>query len=422
MSIRVLDRDAPARLLSEPGVARVMAALATAGEETRLVGGCVRDALLGRAVSDMDLTTTLLPDAVIARARAAGLRSIPTGIEHGTVTLLADGHAFEVTTLREDVETDGRHAVVRFGRDFALDAQRRDFTINALAVDADGILHDTTGGMADLATGRVRFIGDPDTRIREDALRILRFFRFHARYGSGDPDPAGLRACILARDALNGLSRERIRAEFLKLLLAPGAVAAVGILSDSGLLMRLIGGLGEIGRLQRALQAGAGCNPGASRCGYPPEIGSLAALAVLSVDDAERLRLSLRLAKAEHALLVAYAEALAALHATLRIDRDDLRRLTAIHGLPAVVLGLDAVRGEPRPSVTAEALALLGEMQSGSVSVPVLPLSGRDLVARGVPAGPEVGRRLALAKTLWLQQNCPEGEAVREDLLRRATA
>ncbi len=422
MSERVLDPEAPRRLLAQSGVARVMAALAMAGEETRLVGGCVRDALLGRAVNDIDLATTLRPDRVIARAKAAGLRSIPTGIEHGTVTLLADGHAFEVTTLREDIETDGRHAVVRFGRSFERDAQRRDFTINALAVAVDGTLHDTTGGMADLATGRVRFIGEAGTRIREDALRILRFFRFHARYGLDAPDPAGLRACIAARDALDGLSRERIRDEFLKLLAAPGAVAAIGILSDGGLLTRLIGGLGDVGRLQRVLQAGAMFNAGESPRPYAQEIGCLAALTVFSIDDAERLRVRLRLARAECALLVAYARVLAALQAMPQIDADDVRRLTAIHGFPAVGLGLDAVRGEPRPSVTDDARSLLIEIRNGSVSMPRFPLTGADLVARGVLPGPEVGRRLALAKSLWLKLGCPEGEAARTDLLDRATA
>lgn len=422
MSHRALDREAPARLLAEPGVIRVMAALTADGEETRLVGGCVRDALLGRAVSDIDLATTLRPERVVARAEAANLRSIPTGIEHGTVTLLADGHAFEVTTLREDVETDGRHAVVRFGRSFALDAQRRDFTINALAVDADGTLHDTTGGMADLATGRVRFIGEAGTRIREDALRILRFFRFHARYGFGAPDPAGLHACIVARDAVNRLSRERIRVEFLKLLVAPGAVAAVTELSENGLLMRLIGGLGDIGRLQSVLQAGVTVGRAASPCPYPLEIGSLAALAVFSVDDAERLRLRLRLAKAEHALLVSYARTLAALHGSLRIGPDDMRRLAATHDLSAVILGLDAVQREPRPRVTADATTLIGDIQIGAVPVPRLPLAGADLVAHGIPQGPEVGRRLAAAKAIWLEQGCPENDVAREDLLRRATA
>ena len=170
-----LDRAGLARLRERPSVRRALAALDGPGAETRVVGGCVRDALLGRAAADIDLATTLLPETVMARARAAGLKAVPTGIEHGTVTLVAAGEPIEVTTLREDVETDGRRAVVRFGGDFAQDAARRDFTVNALSLDAAGHLHDTTGGVADLQAGRVRFIGDPATRIREAALLLFQF-------------------------------------------------------------------------------------------------------------------------------------------------------------------------------------------------------------------------------------------------------
>ncbi len=234
-----LDHGGLAALLDQPGVRRALAALDVKGAETRLVGGCVRDALLGNPSADIDLATTLLPDAVMdAARRVPGLKAVPTGIEHGTVTLVTGDGPIEVTTLREDVETDGRHAVVRFGGDFARDAERRDFTVNALSLGADGRLHDTVGGLPDLAAGRVRFIGDPATRIREDALRILRFFRFHARFGAGPPDAAALAACIAARDALDRLSRERVRAEFLKLLTAPGGVPMVGTLSATGLLQR----------------------------------------------------------------------------------------------------------------------------------------------------------------------------------------
>jgi poly(A) polymerase len=244
---RALDRAALSALLERPGVRRALAALDAPGAETRLVGGCVRDALLGIPSADIDLATTLLPESVLVRAgKAAGLKAVPTGIEHGTVTLVTEDGPIEVTTLREDVETDGRHAVVRFGGDFARDAERRDFTVNALSLGADGTLHDTVGGLADLEAARVRFIGDPATRIREDALRILRFFRFHARFGAGEaPDAAALAACVAARDALDRLSRERVRAEFLKLLAAPDGPAMVATLSATGLLQRITGGVGE---------------------------------------------------------------------------------------------------------------------------------------------------------------------------------
>lgn len=409
MTANRLDPAGPRTLLGVPGLARVLAALTVAGEHTRLVGGCVRDALLGHPSNDIDLATTLLPDAVVARAEAAGLRSIPTGIEHGTVTLMAGNAAFEVTTLREDIETDGRHAVVRFGRDFGLDAQRRDFTINALSVDVDGKLHDTTGGLADLEAGRVRFIGDAATRIREDALRILRFFRFHARYGAEAPDADGLAASIRARAALDGLSRERVRAELLKLLLAPGAVPAVTVLSETGLLGRLVGGIGDLRRFERAARP------------HRDAVERLAALAVFSVSDAERLAVRLRLSKAEQGGLVAYARALAALKAGTGVDATGMRRLAAEHGAPVLALVRDVLEGGP-PAVTAEAGELLERMVRGEVPVPVFPLAGADLVRRGIPAGPEIGRRLGLARALWLAAGCPDDAVARETLLERATA
>ena len=177
-------------------------------------------------IGDIDIATTALPDEVIRRARAAGIKSVPTGIEHGTVTLVVDGQPFEVTTLREDIETFGRKAKVAFGRDWVRDAERRDFTINGLSVDADGIVHDHVGGLDDIAARRVRFIGDPDRRIAEDYLRILRFFRIHAAYGEGEPDRAGYLACIAGRAGLATLSAERMRMEVLKLMVAEGAAGA----------------------------------------------------------------------------------------------------------------------------------------------------------------------------------------------------
>lgn len=409
MTAHRLDPDGPRSLLATPGLARVLAALRVPGEHTRLVGGCVRDALLGHPSNDIDLATTLLPEAVVACAKTAGLRSIPTGIEHGTVTLMAGTATFEVTTLREDIETDGRHAVVRFGRDFGLDAQRRDFTINALSVDGEGHLHDTTGGLADLRAGRVRFIGAAATRIREDALRILRFFRFHARYGAEAPDAEGLAACIGARAALDGLSRERVRGELLKLLLAPGAVPAVTVLSETGLLGRLVGGIGDLRRFERTTR-------------HPWDATArLAALSVFSADDAERLTARLRLSKAEQNRLGSYAPALAALRSRAVIDVTEMRRLAAVHGAEPIALAGDAL-GECPLQITAEAGDLLGRMVRGEVSVPVFPLTGSDLVARGIPAGPEIGRRLGRARMQWLAAGCPADETARAALLEHAAS
>src|SRR6202040_1641999 len=202
--------------------------------EARMVGGAVRNVLLGVPPGDIDIATTALPDEVIRRTSAAGFRPVATGIEHGTVTVVADGVPFEVTTLRQDIETYGRRAKVVFGRDWRLDAQRRDFTINALFLSRDGTIHDYVGGGADLAAHRVRFIGDPAARIAEDYLRILRFFRFHASYGEGAPDPHAVAACVAGRAGLEQLSRERIRMELLKLVAGRRAPAALAVMTESG--------------------------------------------------------------------------------------------------------------------------------------------------------------------------------------------
>ncbi len=214
---------ADAAWLNSPALAKVFAAFAKSAAELRVVGGATRNALLGRPISDIDLATPALPEVVTEIATKAGLAVHPTGIEHGTVTVVADGVAFEVTTLRRDVETDGRRAVVAFTDDWREDAMRRDFTINAIYVAPDGTIYDPVGGLADLKDQRVRFIGDANDRIREDYLRILRFFRFTAQYGQGRPDPDGFAACTALKAGLTQLSSERVGAEIMKLLDAPRA-------------------------------------------------------------------------------------------------------------------------------------------------------------------------------------------------------
>src|SRR4030081_2113790 len=237
---RVLD-DAP--WLKSGPTARVLELLNGKGEEARVVGGAVRNALLNIPTGDIDIATTAVPDEVIRRAKAAGIKSVPTGIEHGTVTLVIDSQPFEVTTLREDTETFGRKAKVAFGRDWVRDAERRDFTINGLSVDAEGRVHDHVGGLDDIAARRVRFIGDPNQRIAEDYLRILRFFRIHAAFGAGQPDRAGYLACIRAQAGLANLSAERVRMEMLKLMVADGAAVVITAMSDGALLLRILGGI-----------------------------------------------------------------------------------------------------------------------------------------------------------------------------------
>jgi tRNA nucleotidyltransferase/poly(A) polymerase len=386
-------------LLRRPGVVRVLGVLDGDGEETRIVGGAVRNTLLGRPVADVDLATTALPDVTVDRARNAGLKPIPTGIEHGTVTVLVEGVPFEVTTLREDIETDGRHAVVRFGRDFAADARRRDFTINALSLGRDGQIHDDVGGMADLAAKRVRFIGSARERIREDYLRLLRFFRFHAEYGEDEIDADGLSAAIGEREGLAILSAERVRAEFLKLLAARRVSETIALLSETGLLQRLVAGVGELGRLARAVR---------SDTRQPDPVLRLAALLVASEEDAIRLRERLRLSNSENDRLTTFAKALARLRSAEVIDAPEMRRLAFSLGTVPLIECLAVLEGEPRPALSADGQELRRRYEAGQEDAPVFPLSGRELVAQGISPGPELGRRLAEARDAWLKAGCPK--------------
>ena len=381
------------------------------GAETRVVGGAVRNLLMGRPASDIDLATTLLPAEVVARARRAKIRAIPTGIDHGTVTLMAGATPFEVTTLRQDIETDGRHAKVRFGRDFVADALRRDFTINALSLAADGTLHDVTGGVADIAARKVRFIGDPAMRIAEDHLRSLRFFRFHAAFGAGALDAAGLDAVIAARHGLAGLSKERVRAELLKLLAAPGAAEVSASMSDAGLFGLLLGGIALPARLAALMRAGEG-----------DPLLRLAALAVLTVEDAGRLREKLRLANREHKRLFAAACVLEALHgAALPPAGNDLQALLFLRGREAARDGLLLARaesgGRDPDGVWRVALEAVETAKPER-----LPFTGNDLLARGIPDGPPVGRMLKALQAAWIRAGFPQDPARLEQLMQEAAA
>jgi poly(A) polymerase len=244
---------ATAPWLAAPESRRVLAALAADGRPARFVGGCVRDALLdpARDVADLDLATPERPERVMALCRAAGLKVIPTGLKHGTVTVHDGARTYEVTTLRRDVATDGRHAVVEFTDDFAADAARRDFTINAMSCDAEGRLFDPFNGREDLAAGRVRFVGDARARIVEDYLRILRYFRFYARFGRAPVDAEALGACAALAGGIGRLSGERVRQELLKLLVAPGAVASLGLMREAGVLGHVLPEADTIEPLER---------------------------------------------------------------------------------------------------------------------------------------------------------------------------
>jgi poly(A) polymerase len=407
-----LNRQALTSLLQRPELRRLLDVFNDGAEETRVVGGAVRNALLGRPVTEVDCTTTMLPDAIMARAKRAGFKAVPTGIEHGTITVIVDGEPFEITTLREDVETDGRHAVVHFGRDFVHDARRRDFTINALSLGLDGQLYDYTGGEADLAARRVRFIGEARTRIREDYLRIMRFFRFHAEYAQGEPDTGGLAASGAERQGLAILSKERIRHELLKLLVARRAEETIRILADHGFLTGLLGGVAELGRFGRVA---------ADDRDNPAPIWRLAALAVLVEEDAERLREQLRLSNDEHRKLTAYAGLLNLLKTSaLPLDGVAIRRLVADHEPNALGVVLTATAGEPSPVIHGEAREALTRYRNGTEPVPVFPLRGADLIEGGVPKGPKIGAMLAQARQAWLAEGCRTDASYAQELLRRA--
>ena len=244
---QVTDGRITADWLGSPTLQALLAALSGDDEEARIVGGAVRNAWLGRPVNDIDIATTTLPQVTVDRAEAAGFRTVPTGIAHGTVTVITPERAFEVTTLRRDIETDGRHAIVHFGRDWQADADRRDFTINALYARADGTVVDLVGGVSDITSQTLRFIGDAAQRIEEDYLRILRFFRFFAWYGEGRPDASGIRAATRLKDGLENLSPERVWKELRTLLAAPDPSRALLWMRQTGVLTQVLPETGKWG-------------------------------------------------------------------------------------------------------------------------------------------------------------------------------
>ena len=384
---------------------RVLDLLNGNGEEARVVGGAVRNALFKIPLGDIDIATTAVPDEVIRRAQAAGIKSVPTGIEHGTVTLVVDKQPFEVTTLREDTETFGRRAKVAFGRDWVRDAERRDFTINGLSVDAGGVVHDHVGGLSDIAARRVRFIGEASARIEEDYLRILRFFRFHAAYGTGEPDRAGYLACIGGRGGLAGLSAERVRMEILKLVVADGAAAAAVAMVDGGLLGAIFGGVAYTGPfaamivLERLLGL------------VPDPIRRLGALGVAVTEDAKRIAQRLRLSNAETKALDSIG------HRWWRLVGMD--EATARRRLYR--LGEDAYRDRLMLAWARAGGADTPDWrQSASLpqrwSAPKFPLKAADFISRGIAEGPALGHVLTLAEDAWLAADFPLDDAALKNI------
>jgi len=378
---------ARARWLKAPELKRVFAAITAAGGEARVAGGAVRNALLGEPIADIDLATTLAPEAVTAACVKAGLKVHPTGIDHGTVTVISGKRGFEVTTLRHDVETDGRRARVAFTSDWRGDALRRDFTVNALFCDERGKIHDFTDGYRDILRKRIHFVGSPAQRIAEDYLRILRFFRFHAQFGRGAPDRAGLTACVRARKRLDRLSAERIRQELFKLLAAPGAVATLRLMAKRGILEHILPYTEEWRMLGR----------------LPPDpVPRLFALAAEPEGLKERLRLSNR--EAERIAALAAAPALSP---KLRPPerRAMLYRLRAEAWRDAVNLAWARSR---TPAMDRDWHRLL--MLPGRWKIPVFPVTGRDLTGRGMKPGPELGAVLRRLEDWWIASNFKPGK------------
>ena len=386
-----------ARFLAAEPVQRLLGLLNCDGEEARVAGGAVRNALLGEPVKDVDIATTALPSEVMLRCESAGIRTVPTGIDHGTVTAILGSEPFEITTLRADSDHDGRHATVSFGRDWKVDAQRRDFTINGLYAEGNGTVIDLVGGLQDIETRTIRFIGDAGQRIEEDYLRILRFFRLFAWYGHGRPDADGIRACTRLKDGLARLSAERVWAELKKTLSAPDPSRALLWARQTGVLTTILPegekwGIDAIHGLIRA-----------ERAHDWPSDPLLRLEALVPPYDArmEVLASRLRLSKSEAARLVDWAKS-----PEPKPDRSDK------------LLSLDLYRGDRQAIIDRLRLALSSAMEREDAKAsagyirqlhfaqtwtkPVFPLSGSDMLAEGLESGPEVGKRLKALEEKWL--------------------
>ncbi len=376
-----------ARWRHRPGLPRLLDLLGARAGETRYVGGCVRDTLFGLEASDIDLATRLAPEEVMRRLEAAAIRSVPTGLAHGTVTAIVQGRPIEVTTLRRDVATDGRRATIAYTDDWREDAARRDFTINALSADpASSEIFDYFEGLADIEARRVRFIGDPLKRIAEDHLRILRFFRFHARFGRGTPDAAGLDACAARANDLMTLSRERIADELLKLLALADPAPTVALMLARGIfrpiLPEITDARGLAALVETEREAGVA----------PVAIRRLAALLPPDAQVAAAVAARLRLSKVQRRRLVSAAER------TL-----DAPRLLAWEIGSAEAVDRLLLAGRAGPDIAA-----IADWQP-----PRLPLGGGDLVAMGLPEGPIVAKTLRMLAREWARSGFPDAREAR---------
>jgi poly(A) polymerase len=381
--------------------AKTRAVLDALGPDARFVGGAVRNALLGREVSDIDIATPLVPDEVTKRLTAAGLGAVPTGIEHGTVTAISSGKPFEVTTLRRDVATDGRRAVVAFTTDWAEDAQRRDFTMNALYATADGEVIDLVGGVADVNAGRVRFVGDATTRIREDYLRILRLFRFHAWYGKGELEAEALRAAAAEKAGLAQLSGERVQKELLRLLEAENPAPVLRTMAAAGILGELLPGALSIARLERlaAIDAEAFFTP--------DPLLRLAALLPSDVSIAQAVSAKLKLSNAQALRLedIAGVKEKIVSYLSVKEVRKLLYRIDTGPFKDRVFLKW---ADDTKATNAVQWRMLLAVADAWER--PRFPLSGREVMLAGVPEGPLVGKILAEVEDWWVDADFIEDE------------
>lgn len=389
--------------MTAPETRRVVAALSAKGAEVRFVGGCVRDAILGRAVKDIDIATHDPPETVMALLAAAGIEAIPTGIAHGTVTAVVGRQHFEITTLREDVETYGRRAKVAFTDDWTADAARRDLTINALFLAPDGTLYDPFGGLADLEAGRIRFVGDARMRIKEDVLRLLRFFRFYAHYGRPPPDADALAACRELAPLLATLSGERVAGETLKLLTAPDPASTAELMIEQGVLAHALPEADGVARL-RALVTLEGIGTGADPLRRLAALIDPANGAAGANATAERLRLSN--AGRERLVALLAPEIAVDSEMTVKALRRALYRFGSarLGDLALLAWAAEIAAAGPSPRRTVEAWrALLAAAEAWTPQT--LPVKGRDALDLGVPAGPKVGALLAALEAWWIDED-----------------
>lgn len=379
--------------LSAPATRAVLAALEAAGGPgcARFVGGCVRNALMGQPIDDIDIATILKPQETEAAIRAAGLKAVPTGIAHGTVTAVSGRRPFEITTLRRDVFTDGRNATVAYTDDWAEDAARRDFRLNALYADGSGQVFDPTGeGRADAAAGRIVFVGDPATRIREDYLRILRFFRFFAWYGRGEPDAAGLAACSALASGMTRLSAERVSKEFMKLLAAPDPRGALAAMAAAGALAEILPEASVGDAFDRTVELSA------------DPVTRLASLFPTDERVVQAFAARLRFPNAARDRLTATARAIAEVQ--LDMTYPQARAAIYRHGGRAVA---DAVLRRQAETQGGDDDALRLVALTDGWTPPRLPVGGRDVARLGIPPGPETGRLLKAFETDWIARDFP---------------